>query len=367
MKKLGFGMMRLPLLDRDDPTSIDLEQLKEMVDCFLERGFTYFDTAWMYCGHKSECAVKDALVTRHPRSSYTLATKLHGSYLKSADDCDRIFREQCEKTGVDYFDYYLIHSITRDLYEIYNKFDCFNWIREKKAAGLVRKIGFSFHDDAEFLDQVLTEHPEMEFVQLQLNYLDWESDHIQSRLCYEVARRHGVDIIVMEPVRGGRLANLSPEIAAPLKEAHPDWSVPSWAIRFVAGLDGVFMVLSGMSNTAQLLDNTDYMQSFAPLSDSEVALVMEAAEKIKKENSINCTACSYCTDGCPMEIQIPKIFSLYNEALANSDRRGRRRLYDALDGGKAVDCISCGQCEEVCPQHLSVIKHLQTVAEYFKA
>ena len=221
-KKLGFGLMRLPLLDANDAASIDIEQTKQMVDAFLENGFTYFDTAWMYCGFKSENATKEALVDRHPRNSYTLATKLHAGFIKTKEDRDKIFEEQRKKTGVTYFDYYLLHDMGVDHYEIYEKLDCFHWLAEKKAQGLVKHIGFSFHDNADVLDKILTAHPEMEFVQLQLNYLDWDSVGIQSRKCYEVAARHGKPVIVMEPVKGGTLAKVPENAEAAFKAYHPD-------------------------------------------------------------------------------------------------------------------------------------------------
>ena len=247
-KKLGFGLMRLPRLDPNDEGSIDLEQTKQMVDTFLQRGFTYFDTAWMYCAFKSENAVKEALTSRHPRESYTLATKLHAAYIHSLDDRDAIFNTQREKTGVEYFDYYLLHDVGAEHYEIYKKYDCFAWIAEKKRQGLIKHMGFSFHDTAEVLDKILTEHPEMEFVQLQINYLDWDSEGVQSRKCYEVATKHGKPVIVMEPVKGGTLAKLPAAAEALLRQADPGASIPSWAVRFAASLPNVKMVLSGMSS-----------------------------------------------------------------------------------------------------------------------
>ncbi|MDO5541303.1 MAG: aldo/keto reductase [Eubacteriales bacterium] len=367
-KKLGFGLMRLPLLDDTDAASIDIETTKKMVDAFIERGFTYFDTAWMYCGFKSENAVKEVLTDRYPRDSYTLATKLHAGFIKTEEDCDKVFEEQRKKTGAEFFDYYLLHDMRQEHYKIYNELDCFNWIAKKKEQGLVRHIGFSFHDSAQFLDKVLTEHPEMEFVQLQLNYLDWESEAVQSRKCYEVAVKHGKPVIVMEPVKGGTLAQVPENVEQLFKNYHPDMSVPSWAIRFAASLDNVKIVLSGMSNMQQLEDNTGYMSELVPLNAREQELVRSAGDMINGNITIPCTGCSYCTDGCPMNIAIPKYFALYNEdRQEDKEQISKAEDYDRItaDFGKAGDCVECGQCEDVCPQHLPVIKYLKDVALHF--
>lgn len=370
-KRLGFGLMRLPLSDPDDPAGIDMERTKQMVDTFLERGFTYFDTAWMYCGFQSENAAREALVERYPRDCFTLATKLHAGFLQSKEDRDRIFNEQMAKTGVEYFDYYLLHDIGQDHYKVYTELDCFQWLQEKKRQGLVKHIGFSYHDNAELLDQVLTEHPEMEFVQLQINYLDWDSAGIQSGKCYETAVKHKKPVIVMEPVKGGTLANVPEGVERLFKDVHPDWSVSSWAIRFAASLDNVMMVLSGMSSMEQLLDNTEYMAEFQPLNAEEQQTIREAAAMINSNIVIPCTGCSYCTDGCPMKIAIPKYFSLYNADLQEIKEKGwtpQGEYYDRLTGtfGKASACVACGQCEGVCPQHLPIIEHLKEVAAHFE-
>ena len=371
MKKLGFGLMRLPVLDPTNQASVDIEQVKKMVDLFMEKGFTYFDTALMYNGFESEAVVKTAIVDRYPRDSFTIATKLHGGFIKSLEDRDKVFNGQLEKTGAGYFDYYLLHGVEESLLTQYEKLDCFHWLLEKKAQGLVKHAGFSFHGSAELLDDLLTRYPEMEFVQLQINYLDWESKWIQSRACYEVARRHEKPIIVMEPAKGGTLARI-PEEAQKLFQAHdPNLSAPSWAIRFAASLEGVMVVLSGMSNIAQMEDNLSYMEDFSPLSEEEKELCYQAAEIINNQIAIPCTGCSYCTEGCPQKIAIPQYFSLYNEDMREHlEEKGWTINFTNYDNlakkfGRAKDCIGCGQCESMCPQHLPIIENLKKVSAHF--
>ena len=372
MKKLGFGLMRLPLLDPNDEASVDLEQVKRMVDLFLERGFTYFDTAIMYHNCASQRVAKAALVDRHPRESFTLATKLHSAFFNSFEDRDRVFSEQLEQTGAGYFDYYLIHGVEADNLKKYEQYDCFNWLLEKKAQGLVRHAGFSFHDSPELLDQILTKYPQMEFVQMQLNYLDWESEWIQSRAVYETAVRHGKPVVVMEPVKGGTLAKVPEAAERMFKTAAPDMSVPSWAIRFAASQENVMMVLSGMSSLEQLEDNTAYMQNFVPLTPEEIALTHRAADIINGQITVPCTGCSYCTEGCPKKIPIPKYFSLYNEDMREDlEEKGwtvNESYYERLaeQFGAASDCIACGQCESVCPQHLPIIRLMKNVAAHYE-
>ncbi len=369
MKKLGFGLMRLPRINPQDPASIDYDKLYPMVDLFLERGFTYFDTAWMYQAFESERSVKKALVERHPRDSFTITTKLHSSYFDSFEDRDKIFYGQLEKTGVEYFDYYLLHGIEDPNYPKFEKYDCFNWMLEKKEKGLVKHVGFSFHGSPEVLDTILTKYPQMEVVQLQINYLDWESQWIKSRKCYEVCEKHNKPVIVMEPVKGGSLAKI-PEAAEKLfKEADPNKSIASWAIRFAASLPNVALVLSGMSTLEQVDDNTSVMDPFVPLTEDENELCFKAADIINNQIAIPCTGCSYCADGCPMQIAIPQYFSLYNEhAHDDMDEKGWTVAFNyystiAIDHGRASDCIECGQCEGICPQHLPIITYLKKVAD----
>ena len=371
-RKLGFGLMRMPTIDPSNDADVDVEQVKAMVDRFIARGFTYFDTAWMYNGFASESVAKQALVDRYPRESFTLATKLHAAFFNSLEDRDKVFHEQLQKTGAGYFDYYLLHGIEESMLPKYEQFDCFNWLLEKKQQGLVKHAGFSYHDSADLLDEILTKHPEMEFVQLQINYLDWESKWIQSRACYEVCVRHGKPVIVMEPVKGGTLAKVPAEVKSLFKNADPEASVPSWAIRFAASLPNVMVVLSGMSSPAQMEDNTSFMSDFKPLTEEEKALCFKAADIINSRITVPCTGCSYCTGGCPKNIAIPQYFSIYNEDMReNLEEKGwtiNFTNYTILAGkfGKASDCIQCGQCESVCPQHLAIINYLKDVAQHYE-
>ena len=363
--KLGFGLMRLPKLADG---SIDIEQTKTMVDMFMEAGLTYFDTAYVYDSGESEKAARLALVDRYPRESYTLCTKLcawMGEHSEQA--AKQQFYTSLERTGAGYFDYYLLHAIQRSNYKVYDEFHIWDFVKEQKAKGLIKYYGFSFHADPELLEELLTDHPDVDFVQLQINYADWENPGVSSRECWEIARKHGKSITIMEPVKGGALANPVPEVQEILKAADPNASVASWAIRFAASLDGIITVLSGMSNIEQMRDNLSYMKEFKPLTEAEQAVILRARAALDGDRSVPCTACHYCTDGCPMNIPIPEIFTVKNRQRGNEAFRGRREYTIATTGrGKASDCVECGQCENACPQQIKVISHLKECAAQFE-
>ncbi len=359
--------MRLPLADAADQRAVDMAAVERMFDRFIERGFTYFDTAYMYHDFHSEEVVREALVRRHRRDEYTLASKLPTMFLKEEGDQERIFDEQLAKCGVDFFDYYLLHNLGVGNYRKVERFDSFGFVARMKAEGRIRHIGFSFHDSAELLDRILTEHPETEFVQLQINYLDWENETIQSRKCYEVARRHGKPIVVMEPLKGGTLAALPAEAESILRGVRPDLSPASWGIRYAASLEGVMTVLSGMSSPEQLDDNMSFMERFEPLSEAECRAVGSVVDIMRRAIAIQCTACRYCVDGCPKNIAIPDCFALYNaeRQAVNKGFSIQKTYYYNLVAphGRASECIGCRKCEQSCPQHLPIVDYLKRVAE----
>lgn len=361
MKNFGFGCMRLPMKDGQ----VDYQEFSRMVDKFLEEGFNYFDTARGYLDGKSEIALRECLTKRYPRDRYILTNKLTTTFFNKEEDIRPFFESQLASCGVEYFDYYLMHAQNAEFYKKYTACRAYEIAQELKAEGKVRHVGLSFHDKASVLDQILTEHPEMEVVQIQFNYVDYEDAGIESRLCYEVCRKHGKPVIVMEPVKGGNLINLPDKARAVLDELEGG-SYASYAIRFAASFEGMMMVLSGMSNLEQLQDNISYMKDFKPLTDREFQAVAKVREIFREQNLIPCTACQYCVAGCPKHISIPDLFACLNGKRNFKNWNGAwYYMVHTLEKGKASDCIECGKCEKACPQHLEIRKLLKEVAAEF--
>ena len=359
MNRTGFGFLRLPMVGEQ----VDLPAVCRLADRFLELGGSYFDTAYTYLGGESERALRDCVVKRHPRDDFRIADKLPTWLVHDREDCARIFAEQLERCGVECFDVYLLHGLDRENYAACAAWDGFGFLSELKARGRARRIGFSYHDDAALLDRILTEHPEVELVQLQINYLDWESAVIQSRRCWEVAQKHGVDIIVMEPVKGGSLASLPDDTEAPLRALDADASPARWALRFASNLPGVETVLSGMNALEQIEEN---LRDMPPLSDAERAALLQAAERIRSVTAVGCTGCGYCLDGCPQNIPIPACFALYNEYRRSPGEKWKlEHAYAELSKGAGA-CVGCGACAQICPQKLDVPGQLRKVAEVFE-
>lgn len=362
-KNFGFGCMRLPMKDGE----VEHDKFCEMVDAFMDAGFNYFDTAHGYLGTKSETAVREAVAKRYPRESFILTDKLTEPYFKSEAEIRPFFESQLRACGVDYFDFYLMHCQNAELFRIFKERRAYETALDLKAEGKIRHFGISFHDKADVLDQILTEYPQIEVVQIQFNYADYEDTSVESRKCYEVCRRHSKPVIIMEPVKGGSLVNLPLEAQKVIDSLDGDYSNAAYAIRFAAGFEGVFMVLSGMSDMAQVNDNIGFMRDFKPLSDAERTAVDRVSEILKTKGLIKCTACHYCTDGCPKNIPIPELFSCMN-AKKLYNNWNTDYYYESVHTvrAKASDCIKCGKCEASCPQKLPIRDLLCDVAKEFE-
>lgn len=366
MNKTGFGFLRLPRQDALDEKSIDYDTLNPMVDRFLELGGKYFDTAYTYLGGASEEAIRKSLVQRHPRGSFLLADKLPGYLVKSYEECQNYFDESLRRCGVEYFDVYLLHWLNDKNYELAEKYEEFRFLQECKSSGKAKKIGFSYHDGPELLDQILTAHPEVDYVQLQINYLDWDSVSLQARKCYEVAIKHGKSIIVMEPVKGGSLANLPEKAESLLKAIRSEDSIASWAIRFAESLENVEIVLSGMNSMEQMNDN---MRHFCPLNNTQWDALQQAAEIIRSNTAIPCTGCGYCTSHCPIGMPIPHYFAIFNDCARNPKEDWKmQHAYDSVkkNNPKASECIGCRQCENNCPQKINITSFLSDISNVFE-
>ena len=363
-KNFGFGYMRLPMIGED----VDIEQTCKMVDTFLENGFNYFDTAHGYIQGKSEKALKTCLTERYPRDKYIITNKLTAAYFKKQEDIRPFFEQQLKDVGVEYFDYYLMHSQGAENYGHFKENKAYETAFELKKEGKVKHVGISFHDKAEVLEQILTEYPDIEVVQIQFNYLDYEDPSVQSKKCYEVCRKYHKSVIVMEPVKGGNLVNLPEDAKKILTDLNPKASEASYAIRFAASFEGIDMVLSGMSDMNQMMDNLSYMKDFVPFNEEETEAVKKVCDIIHSKNMIPCTACRYCVDGCPKKILIPDLFACMNTKKIYGDWNADFYYgsVHTVNNGKASDCIKCGKCEKVCPQHLHIRDLLVEVADEFE-
>ena len=365
-KNFGFGCMRLPMMENG--TDVDIAETTKMVDTFLEQGFNYFDTAHGYLGGKSELAIKECLTGRHRREEYILTDKLTMPYFNKQEDIRPFFESQLEACGVEYFDFYLMHAQSKDIFAHFKKCHAYETALELKEEGKIRHFGISFHDRAEVLEEILQEYPQIEVVQIQFNYVDYEDPAVQSRKCYEVCRKYNKPMIIMEPVKGGNLVNLPAGAKQILDDLHGTGSTASYAVRFAASFEGVMMVLSGMSNLEQMQDNLSYMKDFEPLNETEMAAVKAVADVFHSKHMIPCTACRYCIEGCPKKISIPDLFACLNSKTVFHDWNADYYYSNVhtVHNGKASDCIRCGKCEKVCPQHLQIRELLQDVAKEFE-
>jgi uncharacterized protein len=362
-KNFGFGCMRLPMKDNE----VDNAEFSAMIDTFIENGFNYFDTAHGYVGGKSETALRKCLTKRYSRDQYILTNKLSTHFFEKKEEIRPLFESQLKACGVDYFDYYLMHAQSDDIFAKFKRCEAYETALELKCEGKIRHFGISFHDKASVLEQILVEYPQIEVVQIQFNYVDYEDPAVESRKCYEICRKYGKPVIIMEPTKGGNLVNLPENAKAVLDSLHGG-SMASYAIRFAAGFEGIMMVLSGMSNMEQMDDNISYMEDFHPLSKEEHEALNQVCEIFKAQNLIPCTSCRYCTDDCPMHISIPDLFACLNakKVFNNWNTDYYYHNVHTVHNGKASDCIKCGKCEHICPQHLKIRDLLVDVAEEFE-
>lgn len=365
--KMGFGCMRLPLLDKNNPKSIDMPQFEQMVDAFMEAGNTYFDTAFVYHEGESEVALGKALVARYPRESFTIATKCLAWALPNKEAAQECLDVSLRRLGTDYVDYYLLHNVGGKRTAKFDEYGMWDFAQEQKAIGKIRHVGFSIHDDAECLDRLLTAHSEMDFVQLQVNYLDWDDPKFDAKRLMEVAAAHGKPVIIMEPARGGVLCKLPEDIAGILEEAKPGSTPAEWAYRFCWNLPNVIAVLSGMSTIDQARENLASYRDNKPFDDSERAALEKVMGELRSMASVPCTACGYCIEGCPSHVKIPDIMALLNLEEMTRDRDFVKGLYSwQAAEGRASECIKCGACEDMCPQGIGIIEQLERAAEQYE-
>lgn len=357
-KNFGFGCMRLKMIE----DKVDYEEFNRMIDRFIDAGFNYFDTAHGYIEGKSETAIRDCLVARYKREDYVLANKLSDWYFEKEEDIIPLFESQLKLCGVEYFDFYLFHCLTRTSYPKHKKCNSFDIVKRLKEEGKIKHIAMSFHDTADVLDMILTEQPFIEAVQLQINYLDYDDPGVQSKACYDVAVRHGKKVIVMEPVKGGYLVNL-PDKAAEQLDKLNGGSYASYALRYAGGYPEVFMVLSGMGSMEMMNDNLKTFSPFVPLSDDELKTTDRVREIIREVRQIPCTKCNYCAEVCPKNIPISEYFSTYNKVLSAKITEKEAKDSFPKTGGTPSDCIKCGKCEKICPQNIGIKEHIEKISK----